>query len=62
MYLFEKFPKLSEAKIKEGVLNGPQIRELLKDTEFEKIMTTVEREAWQSFREDTKIFGEYKRS
>ena len=29
LYLGTKFPKLSEAKIKEGVFVGPQIRELL---------------------------------
>ena len=35
-YIFKKLPKLSEAKIKAGVFNGPQIRTLLKDKEFEK--------------------------
>jgi len=37
-YLREKFPKLSEAKLKEGVLIGPQIRELIKDEYFEKLL------------------------
>jgi hypothetical protein len=31
LYLQQKFPLLSEAKIKEGISVGPQIRELTKD-------------------------------
>lgn len=34
LHLKKLFPKLSEAKIKEGVFNGPQIRTILKDQEF----------------------------
>ncbi len=34
-YLTSKFPRLSNAKIKEGVFIGPQIRELLRDIEFD---------------------------
>ena len=30
-YIREKFPKLSDAKVKEGIFVGPQIRELVKD-------------------------------
>ena len=33
-YLFQKFPNISEAKIKEGVFNGPQVRTLHKDEHF----------------------------
>jgi hypothetical protein len=33
-YLAEKFPRLSEAKIKEGVFVGPQIRKLFSDDMF----------------------------
>jgi len=29
-YLEEKFPRLSEAKLKEGIFIGPQIRDLIK--------------------------------
>jgi hypothetical protein len=29
MYLKNKFPRISDAKIKEGVFGGPQIRELI---------------------------------
>lgn len=60
-YLFLRFPKLSEAKVREGIFDGPQIRTLLKDQEFEKKMTGEERSAWQSFREVvTKFLGNEK--
>lgn len=50
-YLKQKFPRLSEAKIKEGVFVGPQIRKLLNDSEFEKTLDRVEKMAWKSFKE-----------
>jgi hypothetical protein len=31
-YLWEKFPRLSEAKLTEGIFIGPQIWDLLKDS------------------------------
>lgn len=60
-YLFQKFPKLSEAKINEGVFDGPQIRALFKDENFDELMTDTERAAWQSFKEVcTSFFGNTK--
>lgn len=50
LYLCEKFPKLSHAKLKEGIFVGPQIREVLKDPDFEKSLTSSEFRAWQSFK------------
>src|ERR1043165_8429011 len=44
-YLKEKFPRLSEAKIKEGVFIGPQIRALLKDEHFHQILRGFEKNA-----------------
>jgi hypothetical protein len=44
-----KFPRLSEAKIKEGIFVGPQIRELTKDKTFDSIFNEVELEAWTAF-------------
>lgn len=41
-----KFPKLSEAKLKEGIFVGPDIRKLIQDTNFENEMTPIERNAW----------------
>jgi len=37
-YLREKFPRLSEAKLKEGIFIGPQIRDLIKDEYFDKLL------------------------
>ncbi|XP_025156226.1 uncharacterized protein LOC112588983 [Harpegnathos saltator] len=33
-YIGRKFPSISDAKLKEGVFDGPQIRTLFKDTNF----------------------------
>jgi hypothetical protein len=35
LYLQQKFPRLGEAKIKEGIFVVPQIRELTKDKTFD---------------------------
>lgn len=48
-YLSEVFPGLSEAKIKEGVFTGPDIRKLMKCREFQLKMTRTEKRAWISF-------------
>jgi len=40
-YLVEKFPEISEAKLKEGMFVGPQIRELMKDNEFTLRLASV---------------------
>ena len=44
-YLSEKVYTLSEAKIKEGIFIGPQIRELLKDIQFDSIIHYWKRES-----------------
>jgi hypothetical protein len=60
-YLFEKFPEISEAILKEDIFIGPQIRMLLKDTAFSSTMTSVESQAWNSFTEVVhKFLGNYK--
>jgi hypothetical protein len=60
-YLGNKFPGLSEAKIKEGVFVGPDIRKLFKDEVFESKMVFSEKEAWRAFKEvATKFLGNYK--
>ena len=48
-FLHKKFPKISEAKLKKGTFVGPQIREVLKDPNFEKTMTALEQRAWKAF-------------
>lgn len=50
MYLKEKFPRISDAKIKEGIFVGPQIRELIKDENFEGRLNDLEKRAWISFK------------
>lgn len=47
----EVFPRLSEAKLKEGVLNGPQTKKMINDTKFEKLLNVVERKAWKGFKD-----------
>ena len=61
-YLRQKFPRLSEAKIKEGIFVGPQIRNLLKDEHFDTILEGKEKKAWDNFRLVTKNFLGNKKS
>jgi len=42
-YVRNKFPNVSDAKVKEGLCMGPQIRELMQDKQ-------TERNAWLSFK------------
>jgi len=48
--LCEKFPRLSEAKLKEGVFIGPQIRDLIKDEYFDTLLQGDEKAAWDIFK------------
>jgi hypothetical protein len=51
VYLKHKFPRLSDdAKIKEGIFAGPQIRESIKDEQFEEQLNEVGRAACQAFK------------
>ena len=49
-YLSRKFPKISAAKLKEGVFVGPEIREVLNDTNFQKTLCPLELKAWMAFK------------
>ena len=40
-FLTRKFPRISDAKIKDGIFVGPQIRELLNDKVFEIILLNI---------------------
>jgi hypothetical protein len=44
-YLWEKCPRLSEAKLKEGIFIGPQTRDLIKDEYFDKLLHWDEKAA-----------------
>ena len=49
-YLWEKFPRLSEAKLKEGIFIAPQIWDVIKDEYFDKLFQGDEKAAWNSFK------------
>jgi len=55
-YLQEKFPRLSEAKLKKGIFIGPQIRALIMDEYFEKLLQGDAKAAWDSFKFAVKGF------
>lgn len=56
LYLRQVFPKISDAKLKEGVFVGPQVRKLFKDTAFESNLNKTELAAWIAFKNLDKGF------
>jgi len=56
IYLWEMFPRLSEAKLKEGIFIGPQIRDIIKDEFFDKLLQCNEMAAWDSFKIVVNVF------
>ena len=50
-YLKQLFPRITDAKIKEGIFVGPQIRQVLKDEVFPSKLSDLERAAWSSFKD-----------
>ena len=60
-YVRNKFPNVSDTKIKVGIFIGPQIRELMQDKQFDEDLNKTERNAWLSFKRIWKDFlGNYK--
>ena len=55
-YARNKFPNVRDAKIKEGIFIGPQIRELMQDNQFDEDLHETERNAWLSFKRICKDF------
>jgi len=56
-----KHPNVSDAKIKEGIFIGPQIRELMQDMQFEEDLNETGRNAWLPFKRICKdILGNHK--
>jgi len=55
-YLWEKFPRLSEAKLKEGIFIDPQIRDIIKDEYFDTLLQGDEKATWDSFKFVVKVF------
>jgi len=62
-YLAEKYPRLSEAKIKEWGFVGPQIRKLFRDVMLNSLLqgdAKKKKKAWEAFRlVSTNFLGEY---
>ena len=48
-YFCQAFAGLTMDKLKAGIFDGPQIWQLIRDTEFENSMNEVELEAWKAF-------------
>jgi len=57
-FTWQKFPRLSEAKLKEGIFIGPQIRDLIKEQYFDKFLQGDEKAVWDSFKFVVKEFWE----
>ena len=49
-YLQKIFPNITEGKLKEGIFIGPQIRKIMKDSQFENLLSVKEKSAWNSFK------------
>ena len=48
-YLRQTFHRISEAKMKEEIFVGPQIKQLLEDQGFSIKLNAAERRAWKAF-------------
>jgi hypothetical protein len=46
VYLRNRFPKLSEAKVKEGIIISPQIQDVIQDLDFHSTLSDIEKAAW----------------
>ena len=55
-HLSTVFPGLSAAKLKEGIFVGPQIREVLKDADFEELLNLKELRAWEALKSECSGF------
>jgi hypothetical protein len=61
MYLRNKFPKLSEAKVKDGIFIGLQIQDVMQDPDFHSTLSDTEKAAWNAFKSVcTKFLGNHK--
>jgi hypothetical protein len=48
-YVRNKFPNVSDAKIKKGISIGPQIRKLMQDKQLNGDLNETEKNIWLSF-------------
>ena len=56
MYLKNKFPRIHDAKIKEGIFVWPQITELIQEIKFEGQLYEAEKAPWKSLKKSLPIF------
>jgi len=49
-YVRNKFPNVSDAKIKDSIFIGPQIKELMQGKQLDEDLIETERNAWLSFK------------
>ena len=56
-YLCRTFPALSPKKLRVGIFDGQQIRQLMKDDKFVRNMTVLEEKTWLSFLIVVEVFG-----
>jgi len=55
-FVRNKYPNVSDTKIKEGIFIEPQMRELMQDKQFDEDLNETERNAWLSFKRICKDF------
>ena len=55
-YICRVFPQLTTEKLKAGIFDGPQVRQLLKDSNLQKHMDRKQKAAWNAFDEVVKNF------
>jgi hypothetical protein len=55
-YLRQIFPKTSEAKMKEGIFLGPQIKQLFEDGDFSTKLNAAESKVWDAFENVCRTF------
>ena len=60
-YLRQMFPRITDAKINEGIVVGPQIRHVMSDKRFENLLVGPEKTAWKAFKDIVDNFlGNYR--
>ena len=61
LYIYRKFPTLTEAILKEGIFVGPDRRKLMNDPTFDAFLNCLERCTWKALNvEVTNFLGNQK--
>jgi hypothetical protein len=61
-YIRAKSPRLNDAKVKESIFIGPQIREFFTDHQFDEILHGDKKAAWECFKCVCSQFSEKNRA